>query len=185
MRDSIVSGPGQRRFRLHAGECVGREAGPLLDCDAHLVLPVDVVRGEGGDPVRLGLGGGQVAVRLLTRTAHRFAVVEAARFQPGQAVDARKGAEVRVGQAHRRYRAAVLERPFEHVAAVGRENQFEQEAGEAALRLDHGNEAAGGQLEAFEQALPVQQDFAGEPVITVREQEGVVGRDVVEPRPRR
>ena len=49
-------GPGEAERRLHAGERVGREGGALLDGDAHLVVPVDVVGRERHEP---GLGGGR------------------------------------------------------------------------------------------------------------------------------
>src|SRR4051812_38603056 len=41
---------GEAEVGLHAGEGVGREAGPLLDGEADLVLPVDVVRRRGDEP---------------------------------------------------------------------------------------------------------------------------------------
>ena len=52
--DSIVSGPGNRRLASMPTRASGRKARPLLDRDPHLVLPVDVIGGEGDDAKRLG-----------------------------------------------------------------------------------------------------------------------------------
>src|SRR5579883_3614081 len=47
-------GAGEAQVRLHADQPVGREAGALLDREAHLVLPVDVVGGEGDQAELVG-----------------------------------------------------------------------------------------------------------------------------------
>src|SRR3954468_10257790 len=47
--------PAEAEVRLHAGERVRREARALLEEDADLVFPIDVVEGEGDEPERLGL----------------------------------------------------------------------------------------------------------------------------------
>src|SRR5690348_18007155 len=52
---------GEAQVGLHAGQRVGGEAGPLLDDQADLVLPVDVVRGGGDQPELQGGGGVEVA----------------------------------------------------------------------------------------------------------------------------
>src|SRR5580698_6839752 len=41
--------PGETQVGLEAGHRVGREASALLQEDAHLVLPIDVVEGEGDE----------------------------------------------------------------------------------------------------------------------------------------
>ena len=140
-------------------------------------LPVEVVGGEGDEPVRFRVGGGQVAADLLAGAAHRLFIVQAARFEPGQTVDAWNAAEVGLGETHRGFGPVVLERTVEHVAAIRREHQLKQEAGKAAARLDHGDEAARGHIDALQQALTVEQNLAGEPVLAVREQESVMDRD--------
>src|SRR4051795_12364306 len=47
--------PGEPVVGLEAGERVRAEARPLLQADADLLLPVDVVRREGDEPELLGL----------------------------------------------------------------------------------------------------------------------------------
>jgi hypothetical protein len=41
--------PGEAQAGFHAGERVGRQAGPLLDGDAQLLVPVQLVRREGDE----------------------------------------------------------------------------------------------------------------------------------------
>src|SRR3954469_8819928 len=53
----------EAQVRLHAGQRVGREARALFEEDAQLVLPVDVVEGEGDEAELLGLAGVERAAR--------------------------------------------------------------------------------------------------------------------------
>ncbi len=52
----MVCGTGEAQIRLQAYLSVGGEAGALLEEDAHLVLPVDVVTGEGDEAQRIRIG---------------------------------------------------------------------------------------------------------------------------------
>ncbi len=69
MRVSIVSGPAKAQVRLQAGHRVGREARALLQEDAHLVLPIDVVEGEGDEPEPRRRFARRAARRSLPRAA--------------------------------------------------------------------------------------------------------------------
>jgi hypothetical protein len=93
--------------------------------------------------------------------------VEAGR-QPGQAVAHRERAEVHRSEGDRgglRVEVDLLEHAGELEGAVGGEGQFEQRSGEAAARLDQGDDAAAGDVEALEGALEVVQDLVGQPVV--------------------
>src|SRR5271163_1342962 len=51
--------PGEAKVRLHAGHRVGREAGALLEEDAHFVFPIQVVEDEGDEAEAVGFVGSQ------------------------------------------------------------------------------------------------------------------------------
>ena len=165
---------------LQPGEGVGREAGPLLEQDADLVGPVDVVEGERHEAGVDGLGGGQVLADQVAGRGEPVVVAPAARRQPGEAVGHRVPAVVRRGQAQRRRRrrvVGVLPGALQHQRAVGDERQLGERAGEAAPGLDEGDERAGRDVEPLERARPVQPDLAGEPVVLA--EDGLGGGDGV------
>ena len=69
MRVAMFSPPAEAQVRLEAGERVGRHRRALLDGDADLVVPVDVV-GRGGDEAERERGVGvERARRSLARAA--------------------------------------------------------------------------------------------------------------------
>ena len=68
-------------------------------------------------------------------------------------------------RGRRRRVVGVLPRAVEHQRAVGGQRQLGERAGEAAARLDEGDERAGRHVEALQRARPVQPDLAGQPVV--------------------
>ena len=68
----------------------------------------------------------------------------------------------------------VLEHPGQLERTVGGQGELEQRTGEAAARLDNRDQAAAGHVQPPQRALEVVQDFVGEPVPRVGEQEVVV-----------
>ena len=178
--------PRETQARLHADECVGREARPLLDGDPHLVLPVDVVRDEGHDAKRFrGLGIEAAPDRVPERIRHAR-LLGVAHLQPGQAVDGRVRAEVEGAEHHlgRRDRLLLVLLAPEHVGPVRAEHQLEQGAREAARGLDERDLAPADHVQALQDPLPEQPDLAHEPVIGVGVEERVVGGHPGENRPR-
>ena len=67
----------------------GEKLARFFECDAHLVFPVDLVGGEGDEPIRLRLRRFEVAPDLITRALERLCVAETARCEPRQTVDPR------------------------------------------------------------------------------------------------
>src|SRR5690606_6807084 len=126
-----VLGAGEAEGGLHAGQRVRREAHALLNRDADVVVPVDLV-GCDGDEAEL--------VRLLRRDGAALArehaldvlrVAEEAGLEPARAVGHRVAPRV-----ERRERDAhLLVVVGQHVDAVGRERELEEAAGEAAVLL--------------------------------------------------
>src|SRR5579883_1996215 len=130
-------GAGEAERGLHAGERVGREARALLEDEAYLVGPVDVVGGEGDEPRRLRRPGVERRADEAAAGFEPLAVVEEAAGEAAEPVRHGIEPEIRLAERDRRRRAVVaLERAVEHVAAVGGEHELEKGAGEAASRLD-------------------------------------------------
>ena len=91
---------GEPQVGLHPGECVRAERGPFLQCDPHLVLPVQVVRANVTRPrssaSAASTGRPVCCSSLATGPGRREPC-----GQPGQAARRRVRAEVRRGE-HRR-----------------------------------------------------------------------------------
>ena len=74
---------------------------------------------------------------------------------------------------------AAIQLTDRHVGAVAGEGDLGQGAGEAAAGLDHGDEAARGQIDAFQHSLPIEGDFPRQPVAGMMAEEAVVGEHPV------
>src|SRR3954468_6869906 len=85
---------GEAQARLHAGKRIGRKARALLDGEADLVFPVELVRRR-GDEAELSRGG---SVEELVARQFRRPSAEAG-VQPRQSIHHRIGVEIEVGQA--------------------------------------------------------------------------------------
>ena len=165
---------GEAVVRLQAGQRVRAEAGALLERDAHLLVPVDVVGGE-GDQAELGrvLGVQRLARPLLDR-GERVLVAEEAGLQPGQPVAHRQRAEVHRADGDRR-RARRPGRSSSNTPASWKERSAasassSSEPAKHAARLDQRDQAAAGHVEPLQRALEVVHDLVGEPVVGVVEQ---------------
>ena len=103
-------------------------------------------------------------------------------LQPGQAVAHREYAVVR-GRDHEPGRllvgVPVLVHPGQHVLPVAGQGQLQQQAGEAAARLEHRDQRAARDVEALEGPLEVVPNLVAEPVVQLA-QLFVVGQDGVD-----
>ena len=71
---------------------------------------------------------------------------------------------------------AAIELADQHVGAVAGEHDFGERAGEAGAGLDDRDQRARGEIDALQHALPVETDFAREPVRLVGIEEGIIGQ---------
>src|SRR6476661_580838 len=76
----------EAQARFHAGETVGREARALLQKDANLVVPVDVVEREGDEAELFRLLGVERGTEGGLGARHIGRIGLEARFQPRQAM---------------------------------------------------------------------------------------------------
>ena len=77
-------------------------------------------------------------------------------------------AEIRSSQRDRRDGPVVaLEFAVHHVAAIGGEEELRQETGITRPVLDQRSKRPGGHVDTLENALPVMEDFVGQPVFAV------------------
>ena len=79
---------------LHSRQRVRREAAAFLQCQAHFVLPVDVVRNEGHESERLGLTRVDVFSDKRLQMVDVFGIGQITALQPRQTVHGRKAAEI-------------------------------------------------------------------------------------------
>src|SRR5439155_1686938 len=100
-------GPAEPNRRLHTGERVGRERRALLERDADLVVPVDVVRCERDEPGLRRGGGVQIFAETRAELVRSAGLGQESARQPREAVDHRIGAEVRLGEPDRGGRTRV------------------------------------------------------------------------------
>ncbi len=159
----------EAQIGFHACEGVWRHGHAFLDCDAHFVVPVDVVRVAG---VQTKGVGGVAVERLADDCAHlvdcgRIAI-EAA-LQAALARGHRVEAEVHFAH-HDLRRALRIVGQHELVDAVGGERDFQQRAGKAGARLDQREQAARGHVQTAEGAAQHADGFAHQPEIAVGEQ---------------
>src|SRR5215471_14525647 len=77
-------GSDEAQVRFHAGETVGRERGALLEENADLVVPVDVVERKGDKPELFGLVGIERRADLFARAVNVRWIGLEARLQPRQ-----------------------------------------------------------------------------------------------------
>src|SRR5436190_12826899 len=98
-------GAGKAQVGLHAGETVGGEGSALLQKDAHLVLPIDVIERRGDEAEALAVLGFERLARLGFGFIDTFWLAEKAGGQPCEVVAHRVGAETE-GREHDRGRRA-------------------------------------------------------------------------------
>ena len=123
-----------------------------------------------------GLGVEHAGRSRPSRASTERRLAEEAARQPRQPVRHRIGAEIHVREHDRGRRPVVaVELADQHVGAVGGEHDLGQRAGKAGAGLDQRHQRARGEIDALEHALPVQADFARQPVVLVGVEERVVG----------
>src|SRR5258706_6785257 len=156
---------------LEAAQRVGRHRRPLLERDADLVVPVDIVRRRGDKP----RGGGGRRVERLPDRGTRFLelrgiAVEEAR-QPRAAVHHRIRAEIHLPERDRG--CARVGGQGEQVGTVRGERELVERPGEARTGLDEREERARGDVEASEGAPQQADHLAHEAVGLVGLERGV------------
>ncbi len=124
IRVSIVSGPANTQIGLHRRQRVGREARALLQQQAHLVVPVDLVEGAVTRPSASAASLSSASPTRRGRAPRASGSPRKRVGEPGEAVAHRIGAESSSRSAAARRRAVVAaDAAGEHQAAVGRERQ--------------------------------------------------------------
>src|SRR5690349_16789619 len=142
---------GKAEIRFHAGERIGREARALLERDAHLVVPIELVRREGDQ----AQGRGRRSIEILPDAGSRrfdgLCLAAVMRRDAGLLIQHGVMAEIHVRKRDRRS-GPLLVRQMEHVAAVGSERQLKERSREARSLIDDGKQGAGGDVEAGKRA---------------------------------
>ena len=151
----------------------GREGGPLLEGQPDLVVPVEVVGGEGHQAQVEAVGGEQLLAERGAGGVQAVGVTPEAGGQAAEAVGHGQRPVVDVGedQGRRRPGPSVLV-AFDDWPSRMRDRSAARAssasgAGEAAARFDQGDQAAGRHVEPLEGALPVRPDLADQPVAVV------------------
>ena len=167
----MVSGPAKRRLASIAGHGVGRETRALLHEDADLVLPVDLVEGEGDEAELLGVEGLQrLALRSFASAATFSGLADEAGFQPASGrCPSGIRAEIAIRQRDRRDRAGCRPRNRLPSCSCGRRRTGSPPACRRS-RIPCSTSAdqrARGDVDALQHPLPVEQHLARQPVVAV------------------
>src|SRR5690349_16511513 len=109
---------GKAKIRFHAGERIGRKAGALLDRNAHLVVPVEVVRREGDQAQSRGRRGVELLPDARSRSFDGLRLAAVMRSNAGLVFQHGVMAEIHVRESNHRSGSLIV-RQMEHVAAVG------------------------------------------------------------------
>ena len=161
-------GAGEAQAGFHPRQRIGRERRALLDGDAHLVGPIQIV-GREGDKTRCFSRVGVEPAFVREHFVHSFRLGEEARLQAHQAVAHRQRARVEFACGQFNFFVGAVE----HVSSISREREFEQVAGEATAGFDEREETLRGEIEPAQDARHVENDLAHEPMITMRRKRAI------------